>query len=160
MTTRKIITIVTALSLWVTLMPQQAEAVGLNINAQAVVIPIKDSRLGAMLGVNVDLLVIVATFRSGYLLPTFVTDAPDTSIIPILAGLRYRFPLPVGAVFLGVEGGTYKGGSEWNIGINSYIGADIGPVEFTAGFNVMNLEQFDESKTIMLTLGYNFFSLP
>ena len=113
-----------------------------------------------MLGVNVDLVVIIATFRAGYLSPSFKTDAPDTSIIPVLAGLRYRFPTPVVGVFLGVEGGANKVGPDWNTTINSYIGADIGPIEFTAGFNVMNLDQFDDSKTVMLTLGYNFFSFP
>ncbi len=163
---KKFVTFVSALALCLIMVPKQAKAIGVSINAQGVVIQPMGTfaegaglGVGGMLGAKVDVAIMVATLRAGYV-HHLEKNGVSSSIIPILVGLRYQLPTPAISLFMGIEGGMNKGESDSNIGINAYIGADVGPLELTAGFNVMNIDQFGDSQSIMVTVGYDLFSLP
>jgi hypothetical protein len=129
--------------------------------------------IGVMVGLELDLAIIVGTIRTGYVyhLPTTSATSQEEqtwSNIPVLIGLRYKTPTPGIAFFLGAEGALNKlslDGTTYNdsatlLGMNAYLGANIGPIEVTAGLNVLELKEFSETKTLMFTVGYDLFSLP
>jgi hypothetical protein len=176
---KKFVTFVSALALCLMMVPKQAKAVGVSINAQAVVAqPMGDFGdgaglgVGAMLGAKADIMVLVATLRVGYV-HHLEKNVSNFSNIPILVGLRYQLPTPGINLFAGLEGGMNKSKvsvsipgigdssvSDTNYGINAHVGANIGSIEITAGFSIMDLDNIDKSQAVMLTVGYDLFSLP
>jgi len=175
---KRLVAFVSAALFCVAMVPQQAKALGVSINAQGVVSQPMGAfgdntglGVGALIGAKVDVAVIVATFRAGYV-HHLSENLVQTSNIPIMLGLRYALPTPGVSVFLGAEGGMNKSTtsievlgisqstSADNIGMNAYLGANIGPLEITAGLNVLDFDNFGDSQSLMFTLGYDLFSLP
>ena len=163
---KKFVSFVSALALCVMMVPQQAKAIGVSFNAQGVVNQpvgtLADGAglgVGAMLGAKVDVAIMVATLRAGYV-HNLEKNGVSSSNIPILAGLRYQLAIPGVGVFLGLEGGLNKGEHDSTVGMNAYIGGEIGPLEVTAGLNVLDIDHFGDSQALMFTVGYDLFSLP